>query len=344
MSGVIAIAISVLPVVLFLGALVLIDSYKLVSARAVLLAVGAGMLAAIASYVVNVLLRGTGIDAPAYSRYVGPLVEETFKAAYIAFLMARNRVGFVVDAAIFGFAVGTGFALLENIYYLRDSNATVWTWVARGFGTAVMHGGATALVAMVARVLHNRARVFSLRLLVPGLVLSVVLHSLYNHFVVQPLLATALIMLAFPSLAIALFNQSERDTRAWLGSAFDTDQELLRAMRSGGVSHTPTGQYVSGLRSRFAPEVIVDMLCLLRLRAELGIRAKGMLMLREAGFDAESQDDLAVRRTFDEVRYLEKSIGRTGMLALHPFIHTSTRDLWQLNLLDEAAGEVEVEA
>jgi hypothetical protein len=37
------------------------------------------------------------------------------------------------------------------------------------------------------------------------------------------------------------------------------------------------------LRSRFAPEVIVDMLCLLRLRAELGIRAKGMLMLREAG-------------------------------------------------------------
>ena len=42
-----------------------------------------------------------------------------------------------------------------------------------------------------------------------------------------------------------------------------------------------------------------------------------------------------MRRTFDEMRYLEKSIGRTGMLALHPFIHSSTRDLWQLNMLEE---------
>jgi hypothetical protein len=75
------------------------------------------------------------------------------------------------------------------------------------------------------------------------------------------------------------------------------------------------------------------MLCLLRLRAELGIRAKGLLMMREAGFEPEPT--AGVRDTFEELRYLEKSIGRTGMLAIHPFIHTSTRDLWQLNLLDE---------
>jgi protease PrsW len=76
------------------------------------------------------------------------------------------------------------------------------------------------------------------------------------------------------------------------------------------------------------------MMCLLRLRAELGIRAKGLLMAREAGFDA-APADRAVHDTFVELRYLEKSIGRTGMLALQPFIHTSTRDLWQLNLLGE---------
>ena len=37
-----------------------------------------------------------------------------------------------------------------------------------------------------------------------------------------------------------------------------------------------------------------------------------------------------------ELRYLERSIGRTGMRALKPFIHMSTQDLWQMNLLDEA--------
>jgi hypothetical protein len=75
------------------------------------------------------------------------------------------------------------------------------------------------------------------------------------------------------------------------------------------------------------------MMCLLRLRGELAIRAKGILLMREAGFAAAP--DPAVKVKFAELRYLEKSIGRTGLLALRPFLHTSTRDLWQLNMLTE---------
>lgn len=335
MTTLVAIAVSVLPVFLFLGALVLIDSYKLVALRAVLCASAAGVAAGAVSYGVTVWLRpALGWELPAYSMYVAPVIEESLKAAYVAYLLLRSKLGFVVDAAIYGFAIGTGFAFLENVYYLRvHPDATIWTWVVRGFGTAVMHGGATAILAMVARTLHNRAREFRPHLLLPGLVVAIVLHSLYNHFLLQPLLATALIVLVFPYVSIAIFQQSERDTKSWLGAGFDTDQELLRAVRTGQMSETPAGRYLGSLRDRFPPEAIVDMLCLLRLRAELGIRAKGILMMREAGFDPEPEP--GVRATFDELRYLEKNIGRTGMLALQPFLHTSTRDLWQLNLLGE---------
>ena len=335
MNTLVATVVSVAPVLLFLGALVLIDSYKLVALRAVLVAVVAGAVAGLVAYAVNVWLRPTlGMDLARYSSYVAPVVEETLKAAYLVYLLARNRVGFVVDAAILGFAIGTGFAFLENVYYLRVSpEATIWTWIVRGFGTAVMHGGATAILAMVTRALHNRvAASFRPHLLLPGLVVAVVLHSFYNQFIVQPLLVTALIMLIFPYAIIGVFQLSEKETRAWLGSGFDTDQELLRAMRLGQTAETPVGQYLTTLRSRFSPEVIVDMMCLLRLRAELGIRAKGLLMIREAGFD--KPPDPSVRETFVEMKYLEKSIGRTGMLALNPFMHTSTRDLWELNMLD----------
>ena len=339
MNTVVALGISVLPVFLFLVALVLIDSYKLISLRAVLLSVAAGVGAALASYGVNVWLRPElGMGLPQYSMYVAPVVEESLKAAYVVYLLSRSKVGFVVDAAIYGFGIGTGFAFVENLYYLTvQQNATIWTWLVRGFGTAVMHGGTTAILAMVSRTLHNRVDGFRPHLLLPGLGVAVVLHSLYNHFLLSPLLATALIMLVFPYLAIAVFQQSERDTRAWLGSGFDTDQELLRAVRSGKLSGTPVGKYLRSLRDRFAPEIIVDMMCLLRLRAELAIRAKGILMMREAGFEAEP--DPTIRPKFEELRYLEKSIGSTGMLAMHPFIHTSTRDLWQLNVLEEGGGQ-----
>lgn len=335
MTDALGIAVSVLPVFLFLGALLLIDSYKLVGLRAILFSVAAGIAAALAGYGANVLLRpALGLEFTLYSAYVAPVVEETLKAVFVVYLLARSKVGFVVDAAIHGFAVGTGFAFLENLYYLYvNPDASLWSWIVRGLGTAIMHGGTTAIVAMVGRTLHNRVQGFRLRLLLPGLAVAIVLHSLYNHFLLHPLLATALIVLVFPYISVAVFQQSERETTAWLGAGFDTDQELLKAVRAGEVSSTPVGQYLRTLRNTFSAEVIVDMMCLLRLRAELAIRAKGILMMREAGFEAEPDPNL--KATFDELRYLERSIGKAGMLALNPFLHTSTRDLWQLNMLSE---------
>jgi len=326
--------VSVVPVFLFLGALVLLDSYKLIALRSILLAVAAGAVAAVAGYFVNIsLMESLGLDLKRYTIYVSPVVEELLKAAYLVWLLRRNKVGFVVDAATYGFAVGTGFAFLENIYYLPVyPNPTIWTWFVRGFGTALMHSGTTAIVAMISRRLLDRAKSFRLSLMLPGLAVAIVLHSLYNQFLVAPLLATGLIVLVFPYIVMFLFNQSERQTKSWLGTGFDTDQELLRVMRAGQLSDTPTGKYLSGLRASYPPEVIVDMMCLLRLRAELGIKAKGILLMREAGFEPEP--DPQIRGKLEEVGSLEQSIGRTGMLALKPFIHTSTQDLWQINLLD----------
>jgi hypothetical protein len=265
--------------------------------------------------------------------YIAPFLEELLKAIYIVWLLRRNKVGFVVDAAIYGFAIGTGFAFFENIYYLPlHPNPTIWTWMVRGFGTALMHSGTTAIFAMISRTMQNRSPAFRLSLMLPGLAAAIVLHSLYNQFLVAPLLATALIVLVFPYIFMFLFQQSERETRSWVGTGFDTDQELLRVMRAGQVSDTPVGRYLKGLRTSYPPEVIVDMMCLLRLRAELGIKAKGILLMREAGF--EPDPDPSIPAKLEELRYLEQSIGRTGMRALNPFVHASTQDVWQVNLLD----------
>jgi hypothetical protein len=77
--------------------------------------------------------------------------------------------------------------------------------------------------------------------------------------------------------------------------------------------------------------VVADLLCYLRLHTELALRAKGILIMREAGF--ESPVDDATREKFEEMRYLETSIGRTGLLAMAPMLHISHKDLWQLYML-----------
>jgi RsiW-degrading membrane proteinase PrsW (M82 family) len=98
-------AIALLPVLCFLGALVWLDSYKLVRPGLVLVTIAAGAVAAGASYFVNAtLIDATGLALGAYSRYVAPLTEEALKALIIVWLIRSGRVGFLVDAAIFGFA------------------------------------------------------------------------------------------------------------------------------------------------------------------------------------------------------------------------------------------------
>ncbi len=74
----------------------------------------------------------------------------------------------------------------------------------------------------------------------------------------------------------------------------------------------------------------------MRIQAELAIRAKGLLLAREAGLEVPVGDD--VRANLRELRYLEASIGRTGLLALKPVLRQRARDLWQVYLLEEAGG------
>jgi hypothetical protein len=43
---------------------------------------------------------------------------------------------------------------------------------------------------------------------------------------------------------------------------------------------------------------------------------------------------------FQELAFLERSIGRTGKMALAPLLSFSQQDLWEIHQLNRAAGAV----
>ncbi|MGH8674702.1 MAG: PrsW family glutamic-type intramembrane protease, partial [Burkholderiales bacterium] len=169
-------AVGLLPVLSFLGVLLYLDSYKLVKLRDVVAVVACGSAVAGASYLMNAHVLGlVEIDFKTFSRYVAPFTEEVLKGLLIMVLIRTHRIGFLVDAAILGFAIGTGFALVENLYYLNlFPNAGIGTWILRGFGTAIMHGGGTALFAIMGLALLERSERAGLSAFLPGLLIAVV--------------------------------------------------------------------------------------------------------------------------------------------------------------------------
>ena len=324
--------VGLLPVACFLAALLALDSYKLVRLRMVLLLIAGGGLVAVLGWFANGLgLRVTDLAFEPYSRYVAPVLEELLKGALVVALLRANRIAFLVDAAICGFAVGTGFALVENLWFLYAlPDANLGVWILRGFGTAVMHGGATAIFAVVALAQVERRGSVGPAAFLPGFAIAVALHSAFNHFFGSPLFSAVGILVVLPPLLLAVFRRSEAAVEEWIGPGFDADTELLELINSGGFSDSPVGKYLQALRESFRGEVVADLLCYVRLHVELGLRAKGLLMLHEEGMDVPI--DEATRAKFEELRYLERSVGPTALLAIRPFRHLR-REVWQLFML-----------
>lgn len=332
----VAVFVALVPVTAFLLLLILFDSFKLVPRRAVVRAVASGAAAALVALVLHTwLFQASGLDTRTFARYIAPCTEEVLKGACLLYFLQRGQLGFLVDAAIVGFGVGAGFALVENVDYLRTlTEPRIWVWLVRGFGTAIMHASATAIVAVTAKALLDRQPGRVTLVVLPGLAIAAGLHATYNRALVSPILAAAVLVLVVPLVVLAVFERSERLTREWVGDGLDLDVELLELIQSSHFGDTRLGRYLSELQSRFPGPIVADMFCLLQLELELSIRAKGLLMARSAGLDVPA--DAQLRASLAERAYLHRAIGPTGLLALRPLQVTTHRDEWHRYLLDHA--------
>jgi RsiW-degrading membrane proteinase PrsW (M82 family) len=326
------------PVLIFLAVLLHLDSYKLVSLREVVQCILAGLVLGGASYFVN----GRAIGAlhysfATYSRFAAPLAEEFLKSAFIIFLFARNRIGFMIDAAIAGFAVGAGFSLFENIYYLYVfPGAPIGVWVIRGFGTAIMHGGATAIFGVMAQSLTERRATVNPLLLLPGLALAIVLHGVYNYFQSTPAIAGALMVLILPMILLFVFAKSEHKVHTWLISDYESHEHLLDEIRNGEFTHSEAGRFILTLSNKFDSDVVADLFTYIRLHTELVMRAERISLAREKGEELSGGNEAhEAHEAFAKLHALEDKIGTTAMLAIWPHLHFSRKELWELSELED---------
>jgi RsiW-degrading membrane proteinase PrsW (M82 family) len=325
--------LGMVPVVCLLIALRYLDSFKLVRARRIAIAIGTGALVAFLCYWFN------GIplhQLPREWAVLGaPVLEEIGKAACVYFLLRTHRIGFMVDGAIYGFAIGTGFALFENFVYLRIlAESPLFIWVMRGLGTAVMHSGTTAIVGVIAASLSERRQKRDFVCLLPGLVVAMLIHISFNSGMTGPAVTVAATLVVVPTLLYFAFTQSEKGLERWMSEELDQELELLSMIAMGEFASTHAGSYLRKMRDTFPPEVVGDMFCYVQTSLELNLRAKGDLIKREAGFEPEADEEL--RSKLQELEFLEQSIGKAGLLAISPLLSSSSRNVWQLRQLAES--------
>lgn len=322
------------PVFLLLLLFLFLDSFRLVNKKILIACLGWGILSAVLSFFTNTfLIREYGLSFDLFSGYIAPVVEELLKMALILVLIKANKIGFMIDGAIYGFTIGAAFSFAENIFYLINYAAgepNLMVWITRGFGTAVMHGGTTAVLAILVISSLNRQNYMGIALFT-GIVTAVIIHAVFNALTEWPVFATMFILIIIPLALVLSFQFKENAIRKWLEMEFDTEVSMLTMIRKGKFSETRTGKFLLSIRSHFPAEVVFDLYCFITLYTELSIKAKSLMMLKENDFEVPPDPDIQDKHK--ELKSLRKQIGNAGYLAISPVLRMNRKDLWKLSLL-----------
>ena len=142
-----------------------------------------GIFASVFAAEVNGLLRDMlPISSFEITIIVTPITEEILKAlpvfVFATVLYAKKEELFTASMA-----VGIGFAVLENAYYLlNDSSFNMIDAVIRAFGAGLMHGMCTLLVGVGISFVKKRHKVFVVGTFAL-LSTAITYHGIYNMLV-----------------------------------------------------------------------------------------------------------------------------------------------------------------
>lgn len=331
--------IAVAPVLVLLFVFDRLDVFNLITFRVIGALVGAGAGIAAASLLVNGrVLDGFPMGFSDYSKYVAPVIEESLKATPIVWLYYHNRLGYKLDAGIAGFAVGAGFSVAENLWYMQtQADANITAWLVRGAGTAIMHGGATGLFAVISHEMTERqaetaaARYrFNPLLFAPGLGLAILVHGTFNHFPNQPTITMVLTLLLIPMLLFFTFARSEHATNKWLTDDAETHRRALEELRAGQFAESADGKALQDIAKRFhGGAAVADVLAYVELKTELVLRAEEIILAVQSGQPlALTAED---REKFTRLDAIEHHLGPTVLAAIAPRLSFTRNDLWELS-------------
>ena len=323
---------ALLPVVIYIIVVYQIDNFSLISVKRLLLLILCGMLTALACFA---LFQLTGKIIPeSQSDSVNPIIEEMVKGIPLLWLAARKKIVFFIDSVICGAAVGGGFSILENIFYLLlGDQMGIGTVLFRGLEVALVHMGCSALVAaglmlIVRMIEYSRSRSVvkksDIAMSVFLLSEAPVLHLFHNTFHFVPLVQFVFVIGTLGGLLVWTYFYDVEMIHSWIDTGLDKQLNLLASIKTGRLDDTPTGKFLESVKDAFPPKDFFDIICYVQLHVELSVASRSRVMLRETGLEDNLPLSDAMKEQiisqYIEYKTLEKRLGNAARMTIAPIV------------------------
>ena len=323
---------AILPVVIYIFIVYKIDNFSLINVKNLFLQVLCGMVAALVCFG---LFQLTGVMlSENQSDFFNPVLEEIIKAIPLLWLATRKKIVFFIDSVICGAAIGGGFSILENIFYLLLGNEMgIGTVLFRGLEVALIHMGCSAIIAAglmlgIRLILRSRSRLpiknSDALMVISLLVVAPVLHVCHNTFHFNPLVQFIFVIGTMGGLLVWTYFYDVEMIHRWLDTGLDKQLSLLNSIKKGQLSDTPTGHFLQSVKDAFPPEDFFDMICFVQLHVRLSVASRSRVMLWESGLerDLPLTDEMKelILSQYTEYRLLEKRLGNTARMTIAPIV------------------------
>ena len=323
---------ALLPVVIYIIVVYQIDNFSLISVKRLLLLILCGMLTALACFA---LFQLTGKIIPqSQSDSVNPIIEEMVKGIPLLWLATRKKIVFFIDSVICGAAVGGGFSILENIFYLLlGDQMGIGTVLFRGLEVALVHMGCSALVAaglmlIVRMIEYSRSRSVvkksDIAMSVFLLSEAPVLHLFHNTFHFVPLVQFVFVIGTLGGLLVWTYFYDVEMIHSWIDTGLDKQLDLLASIKTGRLDDTPTGKFLESVKDAFPSKDFFDIICYVQLHVELSVASRSRVMLRESGLEDNLplSDEMKeqIISQYIEYKILEKRLGSAARMTIAPIV------------------------
>lgn len=291
-----------------------------------------GIAVGLAWYANNGMVDAGWVDHQNLIRYVAPFNEEILKAIILVYLVRRPNFTYFVDGAIYGFAVGMGFAVFENYIYLaQNPGEELGLAISRVISTNLMHAAAASLVGITLG--FSRFQRFSGRMLflAGGLIMAIVFHAGYNNLVDRVhdgnlLLYAGVIGLVGAALIALVIKRGLNEQRAWIEETLGAADRVTRG--EAAVVHRLADAHtiLAPLAEIFGEGKADEIEKFLVSQARLGILRKTLQKLNDEKMrrSVEKQMD-EIRAQMDDAR---RAVGAYTMMSLRSLFPEDDSPVW----------------
>ncbi len=332
----IALTIATLIPLLFLFIVRKMDLYRTGNFNFVLASLAWGLCAYLIAAQINPLMLEMGIvDYNTMVRLSAPILEEILKVIIIIFLVRQASFTYFVDGAVYGFAAGIGFAIIENFEYVAGNPETALIQaIGRVISTNLMHATATGVLGIALGIARLNRSARRNVILLAGLALSMGIHIAFNNLVTRVdsgLLLVYAAVAGFSGIGFIVYTirRGFKEEQVLIEASLK-EEEGITAQEASAVQQVDKMQkYLAPVAQKFGSEKAEQVEKFLLMQAKLGILRKTLARFSELGDEKLRQStENQINNLRSDMDNLRRQVGSYCMLYLRGTFLQESSPLW----------------